>query len=459
MKRTLIVLALLLPLSNVSAVSVPKKATKPPLSNIYGVTAVLNSASLNKGYAYILAQGPYIQVLQNTGSGLLLKIINLPISYLATHPDTFFLQSTKPLVDDSYLPVPTCATYNGIMRYTTALGSSNTVHQFTEISCNPYITDIKRGIQKESLHKGPATTSKTASPKAMPSRNLAARLTTGENLLKSNQIPEKQSHFINLLADDYIAFSHNQKTALPGAWYALKVVLEQRVKQTVSPSLEAKVTAPYLRIISALKSGEKSPLMNFLADDYNEYKHNREVAFPLLWQTADSFPKSSISTLSELSLPTAYTEHPVDPKRWHEIYRKDQTTFYIDIPTVEKQVINVWTSKPGGPSVEYSYWMKTLDLSTNSPVPEHHSINCRDKLVDTTEISPESKEEVIYQYFCTSVDAMSTPAPLSPQAQQNLESQQRVLQIQRMIQAQKNYQNQQNFIPNYSWLLLPLLRH
>lgn len=101
-----------------------------------------------KGHAYLLGDGPYMKVIQNLNDGLL---VQLNTGLFGNSP-VLKVKTARRQADESYLPIPSCGVYNGIFSYTNTLGSTSTVHSFSEVSCKPYLP-IMRKISEENTKR------------------------------------------------------------------------------------------------------------------------------------------------------------------------------------------------------------------------------------------------------------------------------------------------------------------
>ncbi|MEB3287708.1 MAG: hypothetical protein VKJ04_09415 [Vampirovibrionales bacterium] len=136
-KLAILLLALVSLVGATQAATPTVTKSKPVLENDYGAAGVTSGRPMKKGHVYVMADRPYLKVVQNTDLGLLIAINMGAFSFQL--PDRFLLKSSKMIADDSFLPLPTCGIYNGLTKYQTVAGSTATVHQFTEVGCSGYL--------------------------------------------------------------------------------------------------------------------------------------------------------------------------------------------------------------------------------------------------------------------------------------------------------------------------------
>jgi hypothetical protein len=103
----------------------------------------------------------------------------------------------------------------------------------------------------------------------------------------------------------------------------------------------------------------------------------------------------------------------INTERWL-LAGKDklQRSLYVDSETVQKDIIN---ARNDSFSLVYSFWLKTAAFNGATTPIKKVKINCLSRSFEADdnfiEIVPESQEEVLYKYFCQSVDANNTKFP------------------------------------------------
>lgn len=127
------------------------------------------------------------------------------------------------------------------------------------------------------------------------------------------------------------------------------------------------------------------------------YAHSQELEEPWL-QTSKEKPQTYSEGIG------------VNTERWL-LAGKDklQRRLYVDSETIKKDIIS--TQDMNSFSLVYSFWLKTAAFNGATTPPQKVTIDCLSRSYDADEIIPESKEEVLYKYFCQSVEAKNTIFP------------------------------------------------
>ena len=126
--------------------------------------------------------------------------------------------------------------------------------------------------------------------------------------------------------------------------------------------------------------------------------------------------------LSLLLIPSCFAEsgtskaiaafNPVDTERWQQVYKTNLGILYFDKQTVKKEILPIVRQPGQGPSVQYTFWVKSFKRSGEISEPVQTTMRC----ITREEITPESVQERLYNYFCNSPDAQQTVyiAPPNP---------------------------------------------